>query len=275
MVISSFFVLTISTFDHNMVLVMFMDFHYFKTVIHRRENKEYLFPTLRICRVTSGEFDWKIGEYTARIQCGDMILLNNLLPRRIINQNALRIEIEVFEFSPVYIRGRKQVAELFYRERPVIVASTHINNLLCVIADAYGTVTNNSFFDHIFQAIFDLMENDAQRFLSDRKCSTKVVEAVDFIWKHYCEDISVPDVAEYLHISKNHLEKLFKDMHGIGVGEYIRIIRVYKTISLLEKNNEDSVLDIAFACGFNSSSGFYKAYKAVTGRNPRRNRNGS
>ena len=205
-------------------------------------------------------------------------MLNNLVPRKIINAKTSRSEIEVFEFSPTYILNRKLLPEMFYGENPVIASSKNqklIGRLLSVISESFGTIQSHNLFDHILQAVFDLLENDSHRIASARKHSAKVFEAIEFIWEHYYEDISVPDVAEHLNVSKNHLEKLFKDMHGIGVGEYIRSIRVYKAISLLEKNNEDSVLDIAFACGFNSNSGFYKAYKAVTGRNPRRNRNGS
>lgn len=255
-----------------------MKLNFFKTVIHTGENKEYLFPTLRICRILSGEFDWKIGKNILHVKSGDIVLLNNLAPRKIINAKTSRSEIEVFEFSPTYILNRKLLPEMFYGENPVIASSKNqklIGRLLSVISESFGTIQSHNLFDHILQAVFDLLENDSHRIESGRKHSAKVFEAIEFIWAHYHEDISVPDVAKHLNISKNHLEKLFKDTQCIGVGAYIRIIRIYKVISLLEENNERSVLDIAFSCGFNSSSGFYKAYKAVTGQTPRRNNDGS
>lgn len=253
-----------------------MKLNFFKTVIHTGENKEYLFPTLRICRIVSGEFDWRIGRNTLHVKSGDVILLNNLIPRKIINTKTSISEIEVFEFSPTYIFNRKLLTKVFYSENPVIVSLNTkklVCSLLSVISQSYKTIPELDISGHILQAVFDLLENDCHGFTSDN--SSKVFEAIEFIWEHYCEDLSVPDVAEHLGISKNHLEKLFKDMLCIGVGSYIRIIRVYKVISLLEENDGRSVLDVAFSCGFNSSSGFYKAYKAVTGQNPRRNRNGS
>ena len=255
-----------------------MNLNFFKAVIHTSENKEYLFPTLRICRILSGEFDWKIGKNTIHVNSGDIVLLNNLVPRKIINTKTSRSEIEVFEFSPTYVLSRKRLLEMFYAENPMIASSKNqklIGRLLSVISESYGTMQNLNLFWHILQAVFDLLESDSPGITSGRKHSAKVFEAIEFIWEHYCEDISVPDVANRLSISKNYLEKLFKDMQYIGVGSYIRTIRIYKVISLLEENNERSVLDIAFSCGFNSSSGFYKAYKAVTGQTPRRNHNGS
>lgn len=250
-----------------------MKLNFFKTVIHTSENKEYLFPTLRICRIVCGEFDWKIGKNTLHVESGDIVLLNNLIPRKIINTKTAPSEIEVFEFSPTHIQNRKLLLEMFYSETPVIVSYKNkklIGSLFSVIAESYGAIPSLNLFSHILQAVFDLLENDSYRLTSGSKHSAKVFEAIEFIWEHYHEDISVPDVAEHLNISKNHLEKLFKDMQCIGVGAYIRIIRVYKVTSLLEEDPERSVLDVAFSCGFNSSSGFYKAYKAVTGQNPRR-----
>ena len=253
--------------------VMQMELNFFKTTIHTGENKEFLFPTLRICQIVSGAFDWQIGKHTLRVSGGDIVLLNNLVPRKIVNANALPIELRVFEFPPAYIFDRRRLPEIFYSEEPVSVKANsrnQINSLLCVIAESYGTMQDPGFFGHIFQAIFDLLEKDAGNEPVFGKYSSVVYQAVTFIWEHYREDIPVADVAGHLNVSKNHLEKVFGDLLGIGVAAYIRVIRVYKVMSLLKEDSERSVLDIAFSCGFNSSSGFYKAYKAVTGENPRR-----
>ena len=254
---------------------MQMDLNYFRVSIHARNNKEFLFPTLRICRILSGEFLWQIGQNALPVKSGDIVLLNNLVPRKIINTNALALNIEVFEFSPACILNRKLLSEMFYNVMPTVVSfkmQKLIDAQLSVVADTYKAIPSVGITDHMLQAVFDLLEHDTHHCLSTSKSSAIVLKAVAFIWEHYYEDISVPYVAKHLNISKNHLEKLFKDMHGIGVGAYIRIIRVYKVISLLEKHPDASVLNIAFSCGFNSSSGFYKAYKDVTGRNPRRSK---
>ena len=252
-----------------------MNLNYFKVIIRKKESKEFLFPTLRICRILSGAFDWKIGHNSLPVKTGDIVLLNNLIPRRIINQNASVLELEVFEFSPTYILNRKLLPQMFYSTEPVVVSSKTrklINDLLSVIAEACETLPMIDCSNHLLQAVLDLLEYDPHNALLNKKCTTTVLDAVEFIWAHYREDISVPAVSEHLTISKNHLENMFKDILGTSVGAYIRTVRIYKAISLLEDHPERSVLDIAFSCGFNSSSGFYKAYKDVTGRNPKRNK---
>lgn len=250
-----------------------MELNFFKARIHTPENKEFLFPTLRICRIVSGEFDWQIGKHTLHVNSGDIVLLNNFVPRKIINTKTLPIEIHVYEFSPAYIFIRRLLPAIFYSETPVSVTPKNrklINDLLSVISEACEAMPNQDLFGHILQAVFDLLENDTGDHSFNGKHSAIAYNAAQFIWEHYCEDISVSDVARNLSVSKNHLEKIFINMYGIGVASYIRIIRVYQVMFLLRTNTERSVLDIAFSCGFNSSSGFYKAYQAVVGKTPRR-----
>lgn len=252
-----------------------MKLNCFRVVIRKTENKEFLFPTLRICRVLSGTFDWQIGHNTVLVKSGDIVLLNNLIPRKIMNPKASVLELEVFEFSPTCILNRKLISQMFYSTVPMVLASKTkklINDLLSVIAEVCEALPAHNCSDHLLQAVLDLLECSPHNAPFNKKCTATVLDAVDFIWIHYAEDISVPAVAAHLSISKNHLETIFKDMLGTTVGAYIRTVRIFKVISLLEDQPERSVLDIAFSCGFNSSSGFYKAYKEVTGRNPKRNK---
>lgn len=252
-----------------------MKLNCFKVRIRKAENKEFLFPTLRICRILSGAFDWQIGHNRLPVKSGDIVLLNNLIPRKISNPNASVLELEVFEFSPTCILNRPTLSQMFYSAEPVVLASKTqklVNDLLSVLAEVCETVPAPGCSDHLLQAILDLVEQDPHNGSFHRKCTVAVPDAVEFIWTHYGEELSVPAVAEYVGISKNHLGAMFQNMLGTSVGAYIRTVRIYKVISLLEAQPDRSVLDIAFSCGFNSSSGFYKAYKDVTGRNPKRNK---
>lgn len=249
-----------------------MKLNHFSSVIDIGENKEYLFPTLRICRIASGSFDWQIGANIYSFKIGDVVLLNNLTPRRIINKNSETLHIDIFEFSPIEIQNRPLLVQAFYNAEPAIISSGNgklIKALLSDVSRAYLSVKNQDFYDHMMQAIFDLLEDTFSYSLTHTNYSSTAFHAARFIWDHFTEDITVPTVADHLNVSKNHLEKIFKQVHGVCVGAYIRSIRIYHFMSLLKSNPNGSVLDIALTCGFNSSSGFYKAYKAVTGTNPR------
>lgn len=250
-----------------------MELTYFKLIAKHRENREYLFPTLRICRVVSGSFGWQIGKEVYALKSGDLVLLNNLVSRKILNPDAQSIEIDVFEFLPGYVQSKSALLSMFYGINPVKLSEENrkaINALLSVIAESYGRIEKTAVFDCIMQAVFALLEEAARCEAREQNSLITAIDAMGFVWSHYSEDISVPAVAAHLHVSKSQLEKQFKRVHGISVGAYIRMIRVYNVTTRLNKKPEESVLEAALACGFNSSSGFYKAYKAVTGENPRR-----
>ena len=52
---------------------------------------------------------------------------------------------------------------------------------------------------------------------------------------------------------------------------YINRLRVRHAEQLLRKNKTETILQIAFTCGFDSIHTFYRAYKKEFGKAPRRN----
>ena len=250
-----------------------MNVHYFKAVPKTDGNKEYLFPTFRICRIAAGEFDWLIGEKLYSLKSGDIILLNNMRSRKILNCSKDPPIIDIFEFSPADIQNRNILLSMFYNE-PMIQLTVEnqriANQLLSIITDSYETLKKPLVFDHILQAVFEILEDSSCDKIQKKSNSSLALEAVNYIWNHYFEDLSVDSVAKQLNVSKSNLEKQFKAMHGIGIGAYIRRIRVYNVTARLNESPQQSVLNVALSCGFKSSSGFYKAYKNITKRSPRR-----
>ncbi|CDG16751.1 Transcriptional regulator, AraC family protein [Xenorhabdus doucetiae] len=67
--------------------------------------------------------------------------------------------------------------------------------------------------------------------------------------------------------SKYHFHRLFSATYGIGVAAYIRQIRLKRAIYDLAYNNS-SVMDIALACGYESSEAFSRAFKSSVGQSP-------
>lgn len=249
-----------------------MTFHYFEVVAHADHNREYLFPTLRIAHISKGAFDWEIGGNTYSLKEGDTVLLNNLLPRTIKNQTLPVSHIDVFEFLPIELQKRPLLAQAFYSKTPNIIfyqSEKLVSDLLFTISKTYKSRKNQSCCEHIMQAVLDLIEETFCLQQPHSSYSDLTFQSMNYIWGHFADDITVSSVASHLHISKNHLEKIFKQTYGISVGMYIRSIRIYHVTKLLECSHKRSVLDIALSCGFKSSSGFYKTYKSLVGTTPK------
>lgn len=97
----------------------------------------------------------------------------------------------------------------------------------------------------------------------DRQKKTKSSVAHDvseYIMAHFCEQIRLEDLAERFSISESYLSRSFKDIIGIGIAEYINILRIRKAQELLEDSGL-SIAEIAQAVGFESASYFGRVFQ--------------
>lgn len=94
-----------------------------------------------------------------------------------------------------------------------------------------------------------------------------VKEALNYIHKYINEDLSLEKVAHEIHVSKNHLSTLFARCTGYNFSSYVNNAKIEKSKALL-KNTNNSILNIAIECGFNSQSYFCSTFKKTTGITP-------
>lgn len=247
-----------------------MDFTYFRLTLGPGEKGEFLFPSLRVVRLVQGQCRWRIGNQTLSLSRGNLVFLNNMTPRSILESENL--VLDVFEITPAALQGYPSVLGAFYCTNTYILPhqpGSLTQQTFDLLAAAWASQPGSAFATQLAYAALHLLEGH-MACLGLPHPSALAFQAANYIWEHYSEELSVPSVARHLHISKNHLEAHFKQVHGVGVGAYIRLIRLHHVQQLLTREPDRSVLDIAFSCGFKSSAGFYKAYKAVSGSAPRK-----
>jgi AraC-like DNA-binding protein len=83
-------------------------------------------------------------------------------------------------------------------------------------------------------------------------------------------DLTLPELAEVLGCTVNHLSQAINAGFGVSFFDYINAQRVQDAMRLLsqESSAAGTVLDVALQVGFNSTSTFYVAFKKVTGKTP-------
>ena len=87
------------------------------------------------------------------------------------------------------------------------------------------------------------------------------------ISKNYTKDISVKSIAAHLHITENHLIKLFKKKLNQTPNQYILELRlIYARYLIL--HSDESIQQIAYSCGFNTPSYFTKRFSQRYGMLP-------
>ncbi|MCL2353159.1 MAG: helix-turn-helix transcriptional regulator [Defluviitaleaceae bacterium] len=78
--------------------------------------------------------------------------------------------------------------------------------------------------------------------------------------------ISVKALAEEVHYSQRHLNRIFKDSIGMSIKAFSRLVRVNNAIRLLKKTNNITL--ISDAMGFYDLSHFMRDFKEVCGVTP-------
>ena len=97
--------------------------------------------------------------------------------------------------------------------------------------------------------------------------SRKVNQALQFIYRHYQEDLSLADVAAAAQAAPTYLSRRFKQETTETVFTYINRYRITMAQQYL-RHRPESVTDVAFHVGFNNVTYFNRLFKRYTGITP-------
>lgn len=87
-----------------------------------------------------------------------------------------------------------------------------------------------------------------------------------YILKNFNEDINLPQVANMANMAVTTFCNFFKEQYRMTFVEYLTSIRIGYACKLLSLNDQ-AIVDVAFACGFNNLANFnrqFKKYKKMT-----------
>ena len=80
-------------------------------------------------------------------------------------------------------------------------------------------------------------------------------------------EFTLDELAAIAGVSSVYYCKIFKEHTGMTVWTYINTQRVSLAQKMLENSN-NTIIDIAIACGFNTTANFNKVFKKYTGMTP-------
>jgi len=123
------------------------------------------------------------------------------------------------------------------------------------------TFTMNELLDNIMEC----------RLPMGSECNRMIARAMDFIGKHFSEEISLQTIAEEVSLNPSYFSRVFKQATGNTFKEYLTKVRVEEAKRLL-KYTDYPLLDIAIAVGYDSQSYFTQIFKKETGLSPNKYR---
>lgn len=246
--------------------------------------REHFHRAYEIYYQLSGKRNYFIEDSVYPVKAGDLVLIDVYNIHRTTSSSTPKYSRIVLNFSQEFIGNHVEKG----LEPELLYCFTHQINLLSLDASqqAYVSALMKRMFEEsvsqkvgydvlVRQLLIELLlfirrnvagqapENPVSKSGLHREISL----ATHYISQHYMQPLSLENIAEMCHVSYYYFCRMFKEVTGFTLTEYIAGVRIRKSQALLKSANL-SVTDIAQKTGFESTANFERVFKKVTGTSP-------
>jgi AraC-like DNA-binding protein len=193
------------------------------------------------------------------------------------NNDIDGIEMTINEFQSL-INTKKYSEKKCHAGLNALISllSNHIR-LLNIGNDALKSIYRLSEFDKIRNItqcrewIYNIVDN-LNSYLKSKKDGIQtgaVKKVIQYIDAHWGEDISIDFLADMAAFSPSYLSRMFKEVTGSTIVEYITLKRMEKAREYILNDNGLTVEQIGKITGFNSPAYFVKKFRETYGTSPK------
>ncbi|OZI05165.1 cysteine methyltransferase [Siphonobacter sp. BAB-5385] len=100
----------------------------------------------------------------------------------------------------------------------------------------------------------------------------RIEKAIQYLNTHFQQQPSLDAVAEHVHLSPYHFQRLFKDWAGVSPKKFLQYISLEHAKSLLAQGH--SLADTSFETGLSSTSRLHDLFVTIEGMTPGEYKNG-
>lgn len=138
------------------------------------------------------------------------------------------------------------------------------SQLINVIEEAIQIAEKKERADVIEKIVDDKLFN---AFDKNNNAREPIREAIQFIDQHLKDELSLKDVAEYVHLNPSYFSVLFKEQVNLTFSEYITRRRMQRAKELLITTNL-TISEVAEESGYKTTKYFIKLFKEMEGTTP-------
>jgi two-component system response regulator YesN len=188
-------------------------------------------------------------------------LLNNLLSVifSIADGNIDTIRVRVFEL-------------VAFLSRAAVDAGAPLKEVNAITKASFEIVEEPADFERLCFLTTRAMEgfiDTVYRNRGRKQTSVHMSRAIEYIFSHYMQDISLGTVASAVYVSEYYLSHLFRKEMNQTFSDYVAKVRIEKAKEFLREDLNAQVQEIADKTGFNDPNYFAKIFKRLTGISPR------
>ena len=248
-----------------------------------------------------GNCKYLIGDHIYPLQEDDIIIMNGLTLHRSYPEPGIPYERSVIEFSSEWLRPiliKLNVPELlnpFNQLSNTLFRGTNkeklveIKELIRKIAckdskillekenSVEGRLRNGEISTLFVQLLFKIYELSKQQLVKippiETEKNTHVKRIIPWIEKNFSSSITLDCIADNLNLSKYHMARIFKDVTGFTIMQYLMTCRINRAKYLLEIHPGKSIHEVALESGFEDSSHFSRFFRKQMNITPTEYRN--
>ncbi|MDB5083465.1 MAG: transcriptional regulator, AraC family [Bacilli bacterium] len=233
-----------------------------------------------------GKGNYLIGDKILELLPGDILVLQAMTPHCPQMQNDARYVRTIIQFDPAYIQVVLQQLFSINLLDPFEVLGHYRMNLSgadraemeAVLVKMHSLYTNKDLISghrfrlcliDVLMIIYGLFQQPMVAKLDyPSEKERNVQNIISFLDSHYTEDIHLTKLEEHLHLSRHHLSRIFREITGVTIFDYLyqRRINQAKILFLLEVNK--TVTDVCFELGFKHLTHFSRIFKKFVGYTP-------
>lgn len=106
----------------------------------------------------------------------------------------------------------------------------------------------------------------------ERQTLTVLDHAQNYILDRFTDELSLEEVADFVHLNPHYFSKIFKQQVGITFIDFITTLRIDKAKALMV-SEQVSLKEVCFEVGYKDPNYFSRVFKRVTGITPTEYRN--
>ena len=191
-----------------------------------------------------------------------------------IHEITIHFHNDLFDNQMLSRRIFKPIKDMFNRSTHGILFSKKISYEVLPRMTKLSKIDSIDYFLELISILHDLANSRNQRLLSsymsehkDFENSDKIKMIYDYVQENYHNKISLTEISELVNMSPVSFNRLIKKRTGKTFIEYVNDTRIgFASRWLIEEDL--SIAEIAFKCGFNNIANFNRVFKKTKNCTP-------
>ena len=232
-----------------------------------------------------GSVEYSVEGRTYELKSGDLLLINPLE----LHQPRIAPDQQDYERIVLWI-NKNYLSELCFNKtsltrcfdssqpdhtnllRPTKIQQSYISAMLDELitentSDGYAVeIASEAILLRFLVELNRLTIDSSSALRKDEASSSIIPDVLEYINNHFCEKLTLSEIADEFFVSKYYLSHAFNNVVGTSVHRYIVLKRLIHAKQMLLSGIRSTTA--ATNCGFNDYAGFYRAFTAEYGVTP-------